>query len=196
MASSLRSISDCRRATVMPASGVAAARAKRRGILRASAGFSRVLVAEVKGGVSRRSRREVWQRARARLRGWHSANSRAPRRRCSQRGQARRVVSGPVAGSRRKRAACRRKCAGNTGACARISTSALQRTFLQNLAEDAGRPPEMSKFSCDSLTTVRPKACAARRRKPLASGLLFKPGVPMRQTVNEQKGTFHPTCSS
>lgn len=196
MASSLRSIADCRRATVMPAFRSRGGAPARRTILRASAGFSRVLVAEAKGGVSRRSRREVWQRARARVRGWHSANSRAARQRCSQRGQARRVVSGPVAGSRRKRAACRRKCAGNTGACARISISAPRRTFLQNLAEDAGRPPEMSKFSCDSLTTVRPKACAAQGRKSLAPGLLFKPGVPTRQTVNEQKGTFHPSCSS
>jgi len=67
----------------------------RRGRLRASPAFSRVLVAWVVVGASRMRRREVWQRERARVRGWHSANVRAGsaalfarRRRCRRSGAA------------------------------------------------------------------------------------------------------------
>ena len=60
----------------MPAFEVRGRAAVRRRILRASASFSRVLVAEVVRCVSRQSWQAVWQRARTRVRGWHYAKAR------------------------------------------------------------------------------------------------------------------------
>lgn len=125
---------------------------------------------------------------------WHSANAQALSS-CSQRGHGRRSVSGPVARDARKWTRRYGIGSGNTRGRGRIFRVAP----TENLLRTSRRRDPLA-LRCQSFiaTVSRREGGEFFRARRKSCGLRFALQVraPLWQMVIEQKGTFHPACSS